>query len=63
MQIGRKSIRFNPRLWIRMNPDQFFDPNESEIGIIRIDSDWEFSLNHSDLAFIRIKIFFRIYSD
>ena len=36
MQIGKKSIRLNPRLWIRMNPDQFFNPNESEIGIIRI---------------------------
>ena len=47
-------IRVNPRLWIWMNQDQFFNPNESEIGIIRIVSDWEFSLNHSDLGFIRI---------
>ena len=27
MQIGRKSIRLNPRLWIQMNPNQFFNPN------------------------------------
>ena len=45
-------IRVNPRLWIRMN--QFFNANESEVGIFRIDSDWEFNLNHSDLGFIRI---------
>ena len=38
-----------------MNLDQSFNPNESEVGIIRIDSDWEFSLNHSDLGFIRIE--------
>ena len=54
VQIGKKTIRLNPRLWIRMNPDQFFNPNESEIGLIRIDSDWKFSLNHSDLGFIPI---------
>ena len=46
-----------------MNPDQSFNPNESEVGILRIDSDWEFRLNHSDLGFIRIKNFFRINSD
>ena len=63
MQIGRKSIRLNPRLWIRMNPDQFFDHNESEVGIIRTDSDWEFNLNLFDLRFIRITNFFRIHSD
>ena len=32
-------IRVNSRLWIRINPDQFFNPDESEVGIIRIDSD------------------------
>ena len=57
------SIRVNPRLWIRMNPDQHFNPNESEVGILRIDSDWVFRLNHSDLGFIWIKNFFRIHSD
>ena len=56
------SIQVNPRLWIRMNPDQSFNRNESEVGILRIDSDWEFRLNHSDLGFIWIKNFFRINS-
>ena len=56
-------IRVNPKLWIRMNPDQFFNRNESEIGIIRIDSDFAFSSNRYDLGFIRIKNFFRIRSD
>ena len=45
-----------------MNADQFSNPNESEDGIIPIDSDSEFSLNHSDLGFIRINKFFRIGS-
>ena len=58
MQTCRKSIGLKPRLRIGMNPDQFFNPIESEGGIIRINSDWEFSLNHSDLGFIRIKNFF-----
>ena len=57
------SIWVNPRLWIRMNPDQSFNPHESEVGILRIDSDWVFRLNHSDLGFIWIKNFFRIHSD
>ena len=57
------SIPVNPRLWIRMNPDQSFSPHESEVGILRIDSDWVFRLNHSDLGFIWIKNFFRIHSD
>ena len=39
MQIGRKSIRLNPRL---LNPNefagQFLIPNESEVGIIRIEN-------------------------
>ena len=47
---------------MRMNLEQFFNLNESEVGIIRIDSRGEFSLNHSDLGFIRIKNFFRIHS-
>ena len=34
------SIWVNPRLWIRMNPDPSFNPHESEVGILRIDSDW-----------------------
>ena len=46
-----------------MNPDQSFNPNESEVGILRIDSDWVFRLNHSDLGFIWIKNFFRINLD
>ena len=57
------SIWVNPRLWIRINPDQSFNPNESDVGILRIDSDWVFRLNHSDLEFIWIKNFFRIHSD
>ena len=57
------SIRGNSRLWIRINPDQSFNPHESEVGILRIDSDWVFRLNHSDLGFIWIKNFFRIQSD
>ena len=57
------SIRVNPRLWIRMNPDKSFNPHEFEVGILRIDSDWVFRLNHSDLGFIWIKNFFRIHSD
>ena len=56
------SIRVNPRLWFRMNPDQSFNPHESEVGILRIDSDWVIRLNHSDLGFIWIKNFFRIGS-
>ena len=51
---------------IRVNPnksEQFLNPDESEVGIIRTDSDWEFSLNPSDLEFIRIKNFFQIDSD
>ena len=57
------SIRVNPRLWIQMNPDQSFNPHESEVRILRIDSDWVFRLNHSDLGFIWIKNFFRIHLD
>ena len=34
-----ETIRVNPRLRIRMIPDLFFNPDESEVGIIRIDSD------------------------
>ena len=37
-----------------MNPDQFFNCNKSEVEINRGVSDWNFSLNHSDLGFIRI---------
>ena len=46
-----------------MNLDQFFNPNESEVGIIRIDSDWELYLNNSDLGLIRIENFVRLHSD
>ena len=56
-------IWINPRLWIRMNQNQFFNPNKSEVWIIRNDSDWEFYLNYSDLRFIRIKNFIQIHSD
>ena len=45
-----------------MNPDQFFNPNKSEVGIIRIHLDWEFSLNHSHLELIRIENVFWIHS-
>ena len=51
------------RDWIQMNLDQSFNPNESEVRILRIDSDWLFRLNHSDLGFIWIKNFFRIHLD
>ena len=54
------SESYNPRLWIRMNPNQFFNSGESDVVIIRIDSDWEFILNHSDLGFIRIQNFVQI---
>ena len=38
-----------------MNPNRFVNSNEFEIGIIWIDSNWEFGLNHySDLEFIPI---------
>ena len=47
---------------MRMNPDQSFNPNESEVGILRIDSDWVFRLNLSELGFIGIKNFFQIKS-
>ena len=57
------SIRVNPRFWIRMNPDQSFNPHESEVGVLWIDSDWVFRLNHSDLGFIWIKNLFRIHPD
>ena len=60
MQIGRKSVRLNPSLSETLNPNesgQFFNPNESKVGIIRIDSDWEFNLNHFNLGFIWIKNF------
>ena len=46
MQIGRKSIR--------LKSGQFLNLDESEVAI-RINSDWEFSLNHSNLGLIRIK--------
>ena len=41
--IERKSVenlsdRVNPRIWIRINLNQFFNPNESDVGIIHIDS-------------------------
>ena len=39
---------------MEMNMKQFFNPYESEVGIIRIDSDGKFNLNHSDFGFIRI---------
>ena len=58
-----KSNPVNRRFLIRMNPDQFFNPDESGVGIIRNDLDWEFSLNHSDRWFTRIKNFVRIHSD
>ena len=46
--------RFNARQlseWIR---NQVFNPNQSELEFIRIDSDWKFILNQSDLGWIRI---------
>ena len=33
------SIRVNPRLLFRMNPDQSVNPNDSEVRILRIDLD------------------------
>ena len=38
MQIDWKSNRVISKLRIRMNLDQFFNPNESEVGIIRIEN-------------------------
>ena len=37
-----------------MKPDHIFSPDESQVWIIRVDSDWEFSLNHCNLEFMRI---------
>ena len=60
MQIGRKSIRLNPRLWIRMNPDQFLDPYEFEVGIIRMENSvsiiltWDWFGLRTSFGFIRI---------
>ena len=41
MQVGRKTIQLNPTRSETLNPNdsgQFLNPNESEVGIIRIDS-------------------------
>ena len=40
-----------------MNPDQFFNHDESEVEVIRINSDSELSSNHFDFGFIRIENF------
>ena len=40
-----------------MNSNQFFNPNESQVGTIQIDLDSEFSLNYFDLGFIWIENF------
>ena len=48
-------IRFNLRQqsgWIRINPKPSF---QSELGFLRIDSDWKFDLDQSELGFIRIE--------
>ena len=66
IQIGRKAIRLNPSKSETLNPNdsgQVLNHNKSKVGIIWIDLDWEFSLNNSDLGFIRIKNFFWIDSD
>ena len=47
-------IRFNPRQlseWIR---NQVFNPDQSDLGFVRIDSDWKFGLDQSELGLIRI---------
>ena len=41
MQFGKKSIRLNSRLWIRMNPDNFsilMNPRLELFGLIRIEN-------------------------
>ena len=56
MQIGWKSVRFNPRLW--KNPDQLFSANDSVVEIIQIENSvWiiltsdSFGLNRTELWF------------
>ena len=56
-------IRFNPRQqskWIR---NQVFNPNISEVGMIRINSDWKFGLDQSENGYIRIENLVRIHLD
>ena len=54
-------IRLNSETSIWMNPNQSetrfsiqINPNESKVGIIRINSDWKIGLDQSDLGLIRI---------
>ena len=55
-KVFNQSIK-NQSVSIRVTPrHQSFNPNESEVGILRIDLDSVFRLNHSDLGFIWIKI-------
>ena len=54
MQIGWKSIGINLRLWIRMNPDQFFNSDESEVEIIRLEN----FVRNERLRFNRIEFWF-----
>ena len=53
----------NSETSIRMNPNQSetkfsiqINPNEFERGMIRIDSDWKFGLDQSDLGLDRINV-------
>ena len=58
-----KWIRTNPkpsfqsesiRTWI--DPNRIFNQNHSDLGFIRIDSDWKFGLDQSELWLIRIDL-------
>ena len=68
-----RSVRINPRSElsesIRINPrsesesesiqGQNPNPNQSKVGMIRIDSDWKFGLDKSELRLIRIDLYWK----
>ena len=66
MKNGQKPIRLNPinsETLIRMNPTQSeskfsirINPNHFDFGFIRIDSDWKFGLDKSEIRLIWIDL-------
>ena len=73
MKNGQKSIQLNPinsETSIRINPKLSFqsrstriNPNHSDLGFIRIDSDWKFGLDQSKLRMIWIENLVSDWSD
>ena len=56
MQIGKKSIRLNPRLWIRMNPkSELFKLIRIENSVWIILTSDSFGLEVSDWILVKIK--------